>query len=396
MVCYGDGMSVVDSRSLHGITDEFVARLAERADEAERLRRLPAATVSEFKRTDLFRLLLPARFGGIQASFPDLLEPIRRMAHGCASSAWTLGFYALHNWMLSLFDPQAQEEVFASGPVLAPAPLAPTGRASPVNGGMRLTGRWSWATGAMDADWVIVGALVERQDGIIPALAVVPADEVEVADVWHTAGMRGTGSHDVIVTDVFVPEHHIVSVADIYGGTAPGASAHGVATYRWPLVPALALTAAMPVLGAAERVTGLFTERLGGRVLAYSGVAQKDQPAAQIRLGNAKVRLRALRALITETAEEIEQIVASGERVRRSTRANARLSAAYTVHECRSLIADLMEASGASAHFLSNPLQRAKRDVDIASGHVVFDYDIGRELAGALAIGAKISPIAMV
>jgi 3-hydroxy-9,10-secoandrosta-1,3,5(10)-triene-9,17-dione monooxygenase len=389
-------MSVVDSRPVHGITDEFVARLAERAEQAERLRRLPAATISEFKQTDLFRLLLPARFGGIQASFPELLEPVRRMAHGCASSAWTLGFYALHNWMLSLFDPRVQEEVFASGPVLAPAPLAPTGHGSPANGGVRLTGRWSWATGAMDADWVIVGALIERQDRIDPALVVVPADEVEVDDVWHTAGMRGTGSHDVIITDALVPEHRIVAVADIYAGTAPGARAHGVPTYRWPMVPALALTAAMPVLGTAEWVTELFADRLGGRVLAYSGVAQKDQPAAQIRLGDARVRLRALRALITETADGIEGIVAGGERVTRSVRADARLAAAHTVHECRAIIADLMDASGASAHFLSNPLQRAKRDVDIASGHVVFDYDMSRELAGALAIGAKISPIAMV
>jgi 3-hydroxy-9,10-secoandrosta-1,3,5(10)-triene-9,17-dione monooxygenase len=389
-------MTGANSRPLHGITDEFVSRLAERADEAERLRRLPAATITEFKQTELLRLLLPARFGGLQAPFPELLEPVRRMAHGCASSAWTLGFYALHNWMLSLFDLQAQEEVFAAGPVLAPGPLAPTGRGTPVDGGVRLTGRWSWATGAMDADWVFVGALIERQDGIYPALVVVPADQVEVVDVWHTAGMRGTGSHDVIVTDVFVPEHRIVGVADIYGGTAPGARAHGVPTYRWPMVPALALTAAMPVLGAAERVTELYAERLGGRVLAYSAVALKDQPAAQIRLGHARVRLRALRALIAETAAGIEEIVTGGGRVRRSVRADARLAAAHTVHESRAIIADLMEASGASAHFLSNPLQRAKRDVDIAAGHVVFDYDMGRELAGALAINAQISPIAMI
>jgi 3-hydroxy-9,10-secoandrosta-1,3,5(10)-triene-9,17-dione monooxygenase len=389
-------MSVVESRPMHGITDEFVARLSERAEEAERLRRLPEATVAEFRQTELFRLLLPARFGGIQASFPELLQPIRRMAHGCASSAWTLGFYALHNWMLSLFDPRVQEEVFASGPVLAPAPLAPTGRGVPADGGVRLTGRWSWATGAMDADWVVVGALVERQDGIDPALVVVPAADVDVADTWQTAGMRGTGSHDVIVTDVFVPEHRMVAVADIYAGTAPGAREHGVATYRWPMVPALALTAAMPVLGTAERVTELFAERLGERVLAYSGTAQKDQPAAQIRLADAKVRLRALRSLITDTADGIETIVAAGERVRRSVRAEARLAAAHTVHESRAIIAHLLEASGASAQFLSNPLQRAKRDVDIAAGHVVFDYDVSRELMGALAIGAKISPIAMV
>jgi 3-hydroxy-9,10-secoandrosta-1,3,5(10)-triene-9,17-dione monooxygenase len=389
-------MPLVDSRPVRGITDDFVARLAERAEEAERLRHLPAATVSEFRETELFRLLLPTRFGGLQASFPELLEPIRRMAHGCASSAWTLGFYALHNWLLSLFDPMAQEEVFASGPVLAPAPLAPTGRGRPVEGGVRLTGRWSWATGAMAADWMMVGALVERQDTIYPALVLVPADEVEVDDVWHTAGMRGTGSHDVIVNDAFVPEHRIVGVADVYGGTAPGASWHAAPTYRWPLVPALALTASMPVLGAAERVTELFAERLGVRVLAYSGVAQKDQPAAQIRLADARIRLRALRALIAETAEGIEQIVVGGGRVSRSVRADARLAAAHTVHESQAIIAGLIGASGASAQFLSNPLQRFKRDVDIAAGHVVFDYDTSRELAGALAIGAKISPIAMV
>jgi alkylation response protein AidB-like acyl-CoA dehydrogenase len=125
-------------------------------------------------------------------------------------------------------------------------------------------------------------------------------------------------------------------------------------------------------------------------------VAQKDQPAAQIRLGDATVRLGALRALIADAAQGIDELVVNGDRVRRSVRADARLAAAYTVHECRAIVADLMGAAGASAHFLTNPLQRAKRDVDIAAGHVVFDYDVSRELAGALAIGATISPIAMV
>jgi alkylation response protein AidB-like acyl-CoA dehydrogenase len=381
---------------VQGITDEFVARLAQRAEEAERLRRLPAETIAEFRDTGMPSLLLPRRFGGNQASFPELLDPVRKMAHGCTSSAWTLGFYALHTWMLSLFDIGAQEEIFAAGPVLAPAPLAPTGRGRPQPGGIRLTGRWSWATGVMDADWIIVGAIVECEDGIDPALVVLPANEIEVVDVWHTAGMRGTGSNDAIVSDVFVPDHRIVAVADIYAGTAPGSRVHDAPTYRWPMVPALALTAAMPVLGTAERVAELFAERLADRVLAYSGVAQKDQPAAQIRLASAQVRLRSLQTLIAATVEEIESVVSSGEPITRAVRATARLAAAHTVHECRAVIADLMEAAGASAHFMTNPMQRAKRDVDIVSGHVVFDYDTSRELAGASAIGAKISPIAMV
>jgi 3-hydroxy-9,10-secoandrosta-1,3,5(10)-triene-9,17-dione monooxygenase len=162
------------------------------------------------------------------------------------------------------------------------------------------------------------------------------------------------------------------------------------------MVPALALTAAMPVLGAAEQVVELYRARVQERVLAYSGVAQKDQPAAQIRLGDARVRLRALSALVADTAAGIERIVAVGDRVPRAVRADARAAAAHTVHESRAIIADLLEASGASAQFLSNPLQRAKRDVDIAAGHVVFDYDLSRELSGALSIGAGISPLAMI
>jgi alkylation response protein AidB-like acyl-CoA dehydrogenase len=131
------------------ISHEFVARLAERAQEAEKLRRLPPATIDDLNASRFTGLLLPVRYGGSQADFPAILDPVRRMAHGCASSAWTIGFYALHNWVLALFDERAQDEAFATRPFLAPAPLAPTGRGVPTNDGVRLTGRWSWATGVM-------------------------------------------------------------------------------------------------------------------------------------------------------------------------------------------------------------------------------------------------------
>jgi alkylation response protein AidB-like acyl-CoA dehydrogenase len=341
-------------------------------------------------------LLLPKRYGGSQAEFPEILEAVRLMAHGCTSSAWTLGFYTLHNWMLSLFGEQAQDEVFADGPVLCPAPLAPTGRAMPEIGGVRLTGRWSWATGIMNADWVLVGAVCGPDDARYPALVLLPVADVAVEDVWHTAGMCATGSNDVIVDDVWVPEHRLVAVTDIYGGTAPGAELHDAAVYRWPMVPALALTAAMPALGSAELVADLFARRLNERVIAYSGAAQKDQPAAQVRLGDARARLHAMRALADSAAEDIQARVDNGERIGRKVRAGVRVAAAHVVHESRSVIADLLEASGASAQFLDHPLQRAKRDVDVIAGHVVFDYDGSRELAGALEIGGKISPFAMV
>ncbi|RAV09585.1 acyl-CoA dehydrogenase [Mycolicibacterium sp. GF69] len=375
---------------------DFIGRLAERAVEAERLRQLPSETVDELTASKLTDLLVPARFGGIQAPLPAIFDPVRRMAHGCASSAWTIGFYILHNWMLALFDERAQEEAFASRPFFAPAPLAPTGRGMPADGGIRLTGRWSWATGVMHGNWVIVGALCGPDDAIYPALALLPIDEAVIEDVWHTDGMRATGSNDVVITDAFVPQHRLVRVVDIYTGTAPGAALHDADTYRWPLVPALALLAAMPALGSAERVAEIYAERLTGRVLAYEGVMQKDKPIAQARLGEAEVRLRALRGLLADTVGEIESIVAAGDSVPRPARGAARMAAAHIVHESRAVIGLLLEASGASAHFVDNPLQRIKRDVDVLAGHVVFDYDTSRELAGALRLGMKVSRTAMV
>ncbi|MGJ6125595.1 acyl-CoA dehydrogenase [Mycolicibacterium sp. Y3] len=378
------------------ITGEFVTALAARADEAETLRRLPDATVEDLLASGFTDLLVPTRYGGAQAPFPALLDPVRRLAHGCTSSAWTIGFFALHNWMLALFGEQAQEEAFGSRPFLAPAPLAPTGRGVAVDGGIRLTGRWSWSTGVMHGNWIIVAALCGPDDAVYPALALLPMSEVTVEDVWHTDGMRATGSNDAIVTDTFVPEHRLVKVTDIYAGTAPGAGLHDAATYRWPMVPALALLAAMPALGSAERVTEIYADRLAERVLPYEGVMQKDKPIAQAHLAGAQVRLRALRGLLADTVGEIESIVEAGDAVEKPVRAQARLAAAHIVTESRAVIAELLGAGGASIHFLSNPLQRFKRDVDVLAGHVVFDYDTSRELAGALSLGLKIPRTSMV
>jgi len=382
-----------------GITPDFVARLGERAQEAEQLRRLPPDTVADLRASGFTELLVPARFGGMQAEWPAILDPVRRMAHGCTSSAWTIGFYALHNWLLALFDERAQEEAFATRPFLAPAPLAPTGRGVPSGDGIRLTGRWSWATGVRDGNWIMVGALCGPEEdpaAIYPALALLPISDVRIEDVWHTDGMRATGSDDVVITDAFVPHHRLVRVADIYSGTAPGAGLHDADTYRWPMVPALSLLAAMPALGSAERVAAIYAERLGERILAYEGVAQKDKPLAQARLGEARVRLRALRGLLADTVADVETVVASGEPVPKPVRGEARLAAAHIVHESRAVIGFLLEASGASVHFTDNPLQRFKRDVDVLAGHVVFDYDTSRELAGALTLGMKVSRTAMV
>lgn len=170
-----------------------------------------------------------------------------------------------------------------------------------------------------------------------------------------------------------------------HGCTSSGWTIGFYALHNWMLAP-------MPALGSAERVSDLYTERLAERVLPYEGVVQKDKPITQAHLGEARVRLRALRGLLADTVGQIENILATGDFVDRPARGEARMAAAHIVFESRAVITMLAEASGASAHFLASPLQRFKRDVDVISGHVVFDYDTGRELAGALALGMRSTP----
>jgi len=379
-----------------GITEEFVRTLGTRAADAERRRQLPKETVEEAERAGLFDLLVPRQFGGTEAPLTALLDPVRRMAHGCTSSAWTLAFYTLHSWMVALFSEEAQREAFRKRPFLAPAPLAPTGRAVPKDDGYILDGRWSWATGVMNANWALVSPVAVVADQPMPMLALLPIEDIRIEDVWHTDGMCATGSNDVIVENVFVPAHRTVRTSDVHSGESPGAALRASDTYRWPMVPALALVAAMPALGTAERITQLYAERLCERVLAFQGTKQKDKPAAQIRLSDANVRLLALRGLLADTTSTIDRILAAGDPIGIDTRAQARLAAAHIVHESRSVIADVFEASGASVHFLNSPMQRGKRDVDVLAGHVIFDYDASREVAGAVAAGVDLPASAMV
>ncbi len=377
--------------------DRLAERLAPRAQEAEELRRLPDATIDDYLASDLARVLVPRRWGGAEAGVMDLLESARLLAHGCTSSAWVLTFFGLHNWMATLYPEETQEELLdGDEPFLAPAPLAPTGRAVPYADGFTLSGRWSWASGVMHSNWVMVGAIAGPDDAPFPALALMPRAAVTVEDVWHTSGMRATGSNDVVAKDVHVPARHVLSVRDVYSGTTPGGALHDTATYRWPLVPLLALAAAMPALGTAEHVLERFSERLGERVSLHGGGPHSERPAAQMRLGQAAVRLDAARALTLSTATEIQTLVECGERVGRRERARARLAAGHVVRESRRVINHLVEASGGSAHFTTAPFQRAQRDVNTLAGHVIFDYDVSTEMVGALAVGLKLPATALV
>ncbi|RSN71790.1 acyl-CoA dehydrogenase family protein [Actinomadura sp. WAC 06369] len=383
-----------------GYGDDVTARvralapaLSDRARAAEEARRLPDETIADLAATGLFGTLVPKRFGGAELGFATMAAACREAGAGCASTGWLSAIYTLHNWMVALFPEKAQEEVWAERPyALIPCTLAPSGTAEPVDGGHTVTGRWSWGSGVMHADHVMVLALVTAGGGIEPRLFLLPRADVAVHDVWHTSGMRGTGSNDIEVAGAFVPAHRSVPLADLAEGRSPGSRVHPGVPYRTPLVPVFALAGAAPVLGTAEGVLARFRARMEGRVMSYTGERQRDLMSGQIRLAAATADLRAARLLLEDALG-----AASGDDaadLRR--RANARLAAAHVVATARRVVNDLCGAAGASTQLIDSPFQRAQRDVNTISGHVVFDPDASYALWGKIELGLDPGPVNLV
>lgn len=360
--------------------------LAQHAAEAERLRRPADEVIEALRRSDVFRLMVPRCYGGLELDLDTFFEVGLALSEGDASMAWVALFYVEHNWMLCQFPEAFQRELLGSrGYVLAPAALSPNGVAEADPGGYRLSGRWPWGTGVMHAEWVIVGARVPGE-GPIPdfRFLALPRDQVTVEDVWFVDGMAGTGSNDILIEDAVVPAERSVSIADMAAGRAHGARLHAGPLYRTPMLPILGLTAALPALGQARAAVRGFRERMQQRVLLSSGAKQSEKPAAQIRLARADLEVRQTELLLRDVVADVQRLRSD---CTAQDRARWLAACALAVDQSKRVLLSLSEASGASAHFQSHPLQRAVRDVNTLSCHVIFELDSRLEIHGRTLLG---------
>jgi 3-hydroxy-9,10-secoandrosta-1,3,5(10)-triene-9,17-dione monooxygenase len=364
----------------------LTALLASHAAEAERIRKPVDAVIRALEEAEIFKLMVPRCYGGLELDLDTFFDVGVALGEGDTSMAWVANFYIEHNWILCQFPASFQQEFFARRSyVLAPAMLAPSGVAVRDGEGYRLRGRWQWATGIMHGEWVIPGALEQTPDGKPdPRWFALPVSQVRVEDTWYVDGMVGTGSNDVVIDDVYVPAEQSVSMVDMGSGQAPGSRLHDGPLYRTPMLPVLTLAAAMPALGQAKTAVRWFREHLAQRVLLGTGTKQAEKPAAQMRLARAEVEVCEAELLMRHVVEDVC--------TRRNTAAiedRARWAAqlAVAVDRCKQVIQTVGEASGAHSHFLTNPVQRALRDVNTLSCHIVFDLDSRLESLGRLRLG---------
>ncbi|MDA1073819.1 MAG: acyl-CoA dehydrogenase family protein [Proteobacteria bacterium] len=376
------------------LIDEIVSlipMLRSNALEAERRRKPVDEVFQALCDTGVFKAFVPAHFGGYELDLPSFMKIGIELGRGCVSTAWVTTFCMEHNWLLAQFSQSAQEEIFGTQPyIIAPGTISPTGTATPDGDGFILNGRWKWATGVMHADWVLLSGMVENAGFPDLRMFILPIDQVDVIDTWYIDGMVGTGSNDIQVNSVYVPEHRAESVMQMAIGRGRGSVWHDRDIFKIPMLPFKCITAAAPAVGAAIEAVHLFETRIRERTLFGSSAKQQDNPAAQMRLGRLNVRALWVEQQIIDLAQAIQQAGCEAQACPPRKRAEYRLTAAMIVHECRNIVRDVVEASGASAHFLDHPLQRIHRDVHTLACHAVFDLDTASELYGRSRLGLEV------
>src|SRR5216683_1111010 len=203
-----------DFAELLACAEALVPVLRERAGRTEELRRLPDETIDELHQSGLFRILQPKRVGGSELPFRSIVELVAVIGRGDGSTAWVLANLAAHHWLLGMWPKEAQDEIWGESPdnLIGSALIFPRGRARKVPGGYRLSGRWPFSSGVDPAAWNLIGAIMQDEEtGTEPRIFLLPAKDYTIIDTWQVIGLAGTGSKDVAVDDVFVPEYRSVA-----------------------------------------------------------------------------------------------------------------------------------------------------------------------------------------
>ncbi len=366
----------------------LVPALRARAAAANATRQVPAETIAELKRSGLLRLLQPSVWGGLERDYVDFVDVIRTLTQGCASSAWVYGVLTEHSWVLASYPEAAQREVWgADATAMSCASLVPTGSGERVAGGVRIGGRWPFASGCDHAQWAILGALVAGDDGKRGVLdCLVPIGALTVVDDWHVLGLAATGSKTLVADGVVVPEHRLLRHEDLAAGRAPGRAVHPATTLcRMPRSFIASLTLVAVLQGLAQRAVDAFAEHAGTR--SVGGRRAADSEIVQLALAEAAAEADTSLLLARRTAIANTRLVADGETVSQERLLTARRDIAFAVKLARQAIDRLYALSGAHAIYDGAPLQLVFRDAHAAAAHLFLKWEIGALPYGKLRLG---------
>lgn len=382
----------IETSEAIAIAESLVDRIREAAPETERLRAIEPATFDAIEQSGLLSLLVPTERGGMAAKLEAFIEVARVLATGDLSTAWSTCFLIEHAWMASRFPKAAQDEMFAGAPYVKAASSAnPPGRATAVDGGVLVSGRWSYLSAVMHSDWLLLAAELEGDDGRRVFIAV-PKSELEIHRVWSMTGMAGTGSHDASAERLFVPEHRVIDHATFASVDNAGASLSDYPLLRFPVHRVLSLMSFGFLVGAGERVAELFAEALPGRVRAYGAGPHQDAPVIHATFGQAANKISVARTLMADVARRTEATYSVGATMSLEDRAYSNMNAVWGSLLAADAVQELTRLSGSGIHRAGQAIDRYMRDVEVMRNHPTKDWGLVSETAGRVLLGRGLAP----
>jgi len=344
------------------------------ANRAETDRHLSQEAWRALDDAGLFTLLAPHAYGGLELPISDVMRVWEAIAHIDSAAAWNLVMATGVACFSAFLPADGARELFAGGPTTMAGALFPPGQAIRTDGGWRVTGRAPFVSACHHAAWCALPAVA--MDGDTPRLdpqtgqpvllaVVVPRHEGQILDTWHTVGMRGTGSADLVVNDVFVPDRRTVAVAPL-GQPAPGFE--GPLYRLWPL--SCVLGEATVSVGVAAAAVDAFVELARTKTPAYQAVPLRDQQLAQHAVGKARARVDAARDTLHRAAEEAyDETSASAQLLSWEAKTRLQLAACFAAEACAEAVRLIHDAAGSSAIQREQPFERHFRDVHVLTQH---------------------------
>jgi 3-hydroxy-9,10-secoandrosta-1,3,5(10)-triene-9,17-dione monooxygenase len=367
-----------------GLLPKLTTRLAE----GDRLRRIPDETIADFHEAGFFRMLQPSRWGGLEVDPALFFDVQATIATACPSSAWVLGVVAVHNWQLALFPLEAQEEVWGKDrATLISSSYAPTGKVAKADGGYRISGRWSFSSGCDHARWAFLGGLIPPEGGGPPEMRtfLVPRSDYQIDDNWHVAGLKGTGSKDIVIENAFVPEHRTHKLMDGFFRKSPGNAANPSPLYRLPFGQIFVRSVSTSAIGIAQGALDAYRSVAAKRVAAGDGAKVAEDPTSQVVAARAASLVDEVRLTLHRNMNDLMAIARSGGDLPLEKRVRFRYDSANAVGKCVEAVDLLFTASGGRAIFLNSPLLRFFLDVHAARAHYANNPDKpGRNFGGVL------------
>jgi 3-hydroxy-9,10-secoandrosta-1,3,5(10)-triene-9,17-dione monooxygenase len=364
-----------------------------RANDTERLRRLPPDTERDLHSSGLFRILQPTRVGGAELDYVALVDFAAALAKGDASVAWSFANLSSHHWMLGMFERSAQDVIWNANPdaLIASSFVFPAGRATRVKGGYQLSGRWPFSSGVEPSEWNMLAGTVTSDDEADASelrIFLVHKRDYSIVDTWDSVGLRGSGSHDVeMAQPLFVPDHMTLAVSALRGGPTPGSTANPGTLYRLPVFALFPFVLTGIALGNAQACLEDYVASARTRASKYNRAKLADFQSTQIKVAEAGAKIdaaeRIMRGICIEATADAERGIVPNI----STKTRYRRDGAFAVNMCTEAVTLLFGASGAGALYAGGVIQRQFRDAHAVNAHIAFSFDAAGSNFGRVALG---------